>query len=119
MIYQTPLLNPGGHYNSNTGEYTCPKTGVYMFFYSVYSVFVKRGDSYSVLSASLYVNSARVSRVFSRNDNSGWIYITLSHTDIVACQAGQRVWVQSDESGNFIYDYTDTNVFGGVLLYTT
>ena len=119
LIYQTPLLNPGNNYNSTSGEYTCPTTGVYMFVYSAYGVEIKQGQSHSRVSASLYRGGERVSQVYHSNYNDQNTYLALSHTDIVACQAGQRVWVQSDWDRNFIHDWNDRNVFGGVILYTT
>ena len=31
IIFTNEIINPGGHYNSATGEYTVPHNGTYMF----------------------------------------------------------------------------------------
>ena len=31
IIFTNEIINPGGHYNSATGEYTVPYNGTYMF----------------------------------------------------------------------------------------
>ena len=119
LIYQTSVLNPGGHYNNITGEYTCPMTGVYQFVYSINGAYIKQGGGHSRATATLYVDGDMVSEVYYSNGNSANTYLALSHTDIVSCQAGQRVWAQSDGDRNFILSSTTRNVFRGVLLYTT
>ena len=111
-------INPGGHYSNSTGEYTCPKTGVYLFSFSIIGYEIKQGPLHSVASAQLYRDGDIVSAVLYQNFNWEETSLTISHTDIVACQSGQRVWLQSGFQKTSLGGGFGTG-FGGVLLYTT
>ena len=115
LIYQTPLHNPGNNYNSTSGEYTCPTTGVYLFVYSVHGHAIAPG---ACLTASLYRGVDFISKVYYANELTHRSYLTMSHTDIVYCSSGQKVWIQSDNIMNYIRSFPAQNIFGGVLLYT-
>ena len=116
LVYQTPLLNPGSLYNVTSGEYFCHTTGVYLFIYSVHGHNLKPN---SCVTASLYRDGQHVSKVYFLNKAEHTTYVTLSHTDIVACSLGQKVWIQVDNAINSIKSFLEQNIFGGVLLYST
>ena len=97
----------------------CPTTGVYLFFYSVYGFYITQGSTRFLVSASLYIGGESVSQIYYNHDNSQETRITLSHKDIVACQAGQRVWVECESDRNYLGGSIYHTQFGGVLLYTT
>ena len=119
MIYRIAIINPGQHYNTSTGEYTCPVTGIYLFTYSVYGSRIKDGYAHSTVSASLYREGTWIRLGYFSNENSEDISITLSHSDIVQCSEGDRVWVQSSHNNNQIYGHFVYNIFSGLLLYMT
>ena len=119
MIYLDAVINPGQHYSTSTGEYTCPVTGTYVFTYSIYAYDIKDGSTLSVATASLYMDGTQISRIYLNNENSEDIDISLSRSDIVQCSQGDRVWVQSVYSKNCIWGISVYNMFSEVLLYTT
>ena len=116
MIYRYAVINPGQHYNSSTGEYTCPVTGIYLFTYSVYGHAIKDGPTHSRAIASLYRKGAEINRIHFLNNNSEGINISLSGSDILQCSQGDRVWVQNYWGNNRIYGHSVYNMFSGVLL---
>ena len=116
MIYHNAVINPGQHYSTSTGEYTCPVTGFYFFSYSVsgYSIAGTRlGD---VACASLFREGARISKISAANFDSEEVDVNLSHSDIIECNEGDRVWVQSCCYNNHIYGEDVFSVFSGALL---
>ena len=117
MIYRNAVINPGQHYSTSTGEYTCPVTGTYFFTYSIYGDNVKDGWRYSRATASLYREGTQISRIYFTNYNSEQIDITLSRSDIVQCSKGGRVWVQSVYGSNHVWGAGIYDMFSGVLLY--
>ena len=116
LLYLNTHVNPGGHYNNTSGEYSCGKTGVYYFTFSIYGYEIADGSSNSVASASLMKDSVLQGEVLASNKNKEHIYISLSQLLVVLCNAGEKVWVQSTHSNNFIHAHSNTNVFAGFLL---
>ena len=117
MIYRYAVINPGQNYNSSTGEYTCPVTGIYSFAYSIFGYKVMKGDTQFKADAELYKEGSMVSKIFINSQNSEDIDISLSLSDIVQCRQGDRVWVQSSSNNNHIFGHALLNMFSGVLLY--
>ena len=117
LVYTEIRVNPGGQYNKNTGEYRCEKTGVYYFTYSVYGYNIKNGSTHSLVSVGLMKDSVQQGEVKFSNDNTKRIYISLSQSLILQCNAGEKVWVESRWDNNYIYGDSDRNVFAGILLF--
>ena len=119
LVYHSIKVNPGGQYNKTTGEYSCEKTGVYFFTYSVFGVHIDNEGIISKASACLTKQGARQGRIHFRNENTKSIYITLSQSLVLQCNAGEKVWVESVDDNNYIYGETFYNVFAGFLLFLT
>ena len=117
LVYSVIFMNPGGQYNKTTGEYSCEKSGVYYFTFSVYGVHIEDRASHSHVSASLMKDSVVQSEVFVSNDNTERIYITPSQSLVLQCNAGQKVWVESRWDKNYIHGNSYRNTFAGVLLF--
>ena len=111
MIYHEDVINPGQHYNTSTGQYTCPVTGVYLFTYSVYGDNINSGFSNSSASLSLYKEGVLISSMFFMNRNSEFIDITLSRSDIVQCKEREKVWVQGRNDKNIVWGDRFFNIF--------
>ena len=116
MYLNTPV-NPGDYYNNVTGKYTCEKSGVYYFTYTVYGYQIEDGADYSKATVTLMKQGVIQGTVFVSNDNSENMYITLSQSLVLQCNAGEKVWVQSRANNNNIHGYSARNVFAGFLLF--
>ena len=116
IAYLDNIYNPGNHYNSDSGEYTCPVSGVYLFVFAVQGERLTDGRNISVVSAVLKRNDDRITGVFMANDNPLSIKATLSQSVITYCNHGDRVYIESDWDNNKI-EYTLDDIFGGVLMY--
>ena len=113
IIYNEILLNDGTAYNQNSGIFTVPVTGTYLFTASaehylstlIWLKIVKNG----VLQASIKVYP------YPNKNSQG------SNTVIIRCTHGDNVWVAVDSSAGFVAlegsSRLRTNTFTGVLLY--
>ena len=117
LKYNNTLVNPGGHYCETTGVYSCETSGIYYFIYSVYGWRIEDGSTHSRVSASLMKDSVKQSVVYFSNHNKKPIYITLSQSLVLQCNAGQKVWIESTHNNTYIHDYSYRNVFAGILLF--
>ena len=117
LVYTEIRVNPGGQYNNTTEEYRCQKSGVYYFTYSIHRYRIEDEFTHYLVSVSLMKDSALQSEVAFSNDNIECIYITLSRSLVLQCNAGEKVWVESRWDKNYIYGFSTTNVFASVLLF--
>ena len=117
LVYLNMHMNPGGCYSNTTGEYICEKSGVYYFTFSVYGYQIKDTQSHSKATGSLMKDGVKQSQVYFRNDNTEEIFITLSQSIVLECNAGEKVWVESPYDNNYIYGSSYRNVFAGFLLF--
>ena len=117
LVYLSTHVNPGGHYNNVTGEYSCEKSGIYYFTYTVYGHQIEDGGDNSKVTASLMKQGAKQGQVYFSNYNTEHIFITLSQSLVLQCNAGEKVWVQSTANKNYILGYSYRNVFAGFLLF--
>ena len=109
-------MNRDGQYNTATGNYTCEKSGVYYFTYSIYGTRIQDGSGYSLATASLMKEGLEQCEAYVSNFNTESIFITLSQSLVLQCNAGEKVWVQSTWNNNFIAGKSDSNIFAGILL---
>ena len=117
LVYRNIHVNPGGLYSNTTGKYNCEKTGVYYFTYSI--CIVQAGWTYSLATVTLMKQGVEQAAVSFSNYNTKRIDSTLSQSLVLKCNAGDRVWVESTHSNNFIMESSVKNVFAGVLLFMT
>ena len=117
LVYLDIRVNPRGHYNKTTGEYKCQKSGVYYFTYSIYGYQIEDGYSHSRASARLMKDSVAQGEVYFSNDNTEPIYISLSQSLLLQCDAGEKVWVEGRWNFNSIRGTPELNVFAGFLLF--
>ena len=113
--YNSILTNPGGHYNSNTGEYTCPQTGWYFFSFSVYANNVANGFT-AIGHAALCKGDNIIGDSYVFSNNQQGIYITVSQSLVVQCNKGENISIQSQHDNVKIYSYVEANIFSGFLI---
>ena len=70
LVFLNTYVNPGGHYNNVTGEYSSEKTGIYYLTYSVYGVQIEDGATHSRASASLMKAGVEQGQVYFSNYNT-------------------------------------------------
>ncbi|XP_060568784.1 heavy metal-binding protein HIP-like [Ruditapes philippinarum] len=113
IVFPVLIFKEGDAYNPNTGKFTAPISGVYMFSLA-FCVYPKK-----TLTVSIMVEGKRYSTsLFYGDDNYG-----CSSADTVAIvTAGQKVWVEAIpggiDTGTIIrhYDSYCWNTFSGTLI---
>ena len=106
------LLNEGNAFNTHTGIFLCPQSGVYLFSFSIES------NNHGPIVVKLVVDGKN--QLYVITDGSGGHFQTAGATSIVRLTSGQSVWV-----ANYNFnDVTLTNYnsfrytsFSGVLLF--
>ncbi|KAH3798349.1 hypothetical protein DPMN_151948 [Dreissena polymorpha] len=107
------VLNDGNAYNTATGMFTVPITGVYLLSMSV--------DSYAETHVTLMVNSARVADLIcDATPQRTHMELMSSNTIVIQLYQGQSVWMEvttvdnAQIIGNENWRYT---TFSGLLMY--
>ncbi|XP_060568782.1 heavy metal-binding protein HIP-like [Ruditapes philippinarum] len=113
IVFPVLIFREGDAYKPNTGKFTAPVSGMYMFSLA-FCVYSKK-----TLTVSIMIEGKRyTTSLFYGDDNRG-----CSSADTVAIvTAGQKVWVEAIpggiDSGTIIYQ-TDSyrwNTFSGALI---
>lgn len=104
--------SPGSGYVSQSGIFTAPTAGVYMFVLSLFKTIVGTYENFWV--HLMKTGNQKLARVFNGN---GATYITNSVTVIVHLDIDDTVWVAADNSGSLygISGYA-CSVFTGMLV---
>lgn len=105
------ITNYGGHYDPSTSTFTCPYTGFYMFFVSVFKDYNQSSDR---MVATIALEGTTLSTAYSRND-AGASYDSASNMIVTLCQMGQRVWIKSNFDDSALYQGF-ASTFQGTLL---
>ncbi|XP_069119245.1 uncharacterized protein [Argopecten irradians] len=87
VIYDHLILNSGGvHYSTNTGVFTCPQTGIYVFSWTV---FVR---NHQYIYTDLVRNNGVIGSGLATDDHDN--YTTGSATAATHLEVGDEVWVR-------------------------
>ncbi|KAL8618116.1 hypothetical protein ACOMHN_044685 [Nucella lapillus] len=106
VVFDTVLANNGEGYNVETGHFTAPLAGTYLFVATVLSGYNTKVET------ALIVDDKEVARIYSgAHDAHG----SGSNAAILNLQAGDRVWVRLlYQGGNHVHGYYST--FSGAIL---
>ncbi|XP_045192535.2 complement C1q tumor necrosis factor-related protein 3-like [Mercenaria mercenaria] len=120
IIYNKVLLNDGGGYNTNTGMFTAPVAGVYLFSYSVGAKVIPdvHLSQYDVFTRLIVDGVHQLSAV--AESTSTWDDEQGSTTAIVYVPDGATVWTKHEfKGGNNLYsaEFERITSFAGTLLY--
>ena len=103
-------LNEGDHYDPNTGVFTCPADGIYVFTVSLYS----NSRYYSTVDL-VHEGEAQARAYGSAGDaDQGTV------TAVLRCNHGDEVWVQTTPEQTIVtysHESEKLGVFSGFLLY--
>nr|XP_022292212.1 uncharacterized protein LOC111103318 [Crassostrea virginica] len=113
LVFPDVIYSEGKGYDSNTGVFTAPTEGTYLFYISIQSAFQKYSHFDVVLNGSTKVQS------LAWYDSGSTIRIHQTGTNLVILYltVGDRVWVK--RAGGVGYYSNDKHVctFSGIRLY--
>nr|KAG5712157.1 hypothetical protein BaRGS_014507 [Batillaria attramentaria] len=106
VIFDTIVTNNGEGYNAETGKFTAPLPGTYLFFSTILSGYNTKVET------ALIINDKEVARMYSgAHDAHG----SGSNAAIVNLRSGDSVWVRLlYQGGNHVHGYYST--FSGAIL---
>ena len=115
ILFRDVLLNLGEAYNSDTGVFTAPYGGIYLFTVQL-CIGHSRYTDYGLVVDGVYRDVARYD-----NNYAGVSCHKLTTT--VLLKSGNKVWVKviTTTGRNMILEHSDSNFrtsFSGVLIHT-
>ncbi|XP_060582042.1 uncharacterized protein LOC132738551 isoform X3 [Ruditapes philippinarum] len=115
IVFTDILLNLGESYNTNTGVFTVPLGGIYLFTVQLCI------DQSKYIDTGLVVDNVYMD--VARHRDNYYSVCCYKLTTTISVQSGNRVWVKvinEPNSGSILY-HSDTNYwtsFSGVLIHT-
>ena len=112
VVFNYVLSQFGDAYNPVSSTFTCPVAGVY-----VISVTVTTTTNNIMRCQLMWESSIRLSVFASLDESSSH---SGSVTEVVECEAGERIWVRSYSTGNRMYGNGSAarrSSFSGFLLH--
>ena len=111
LMFPHIITNVGGGYNGNTGVFTAPRDGVYVFFCKI----TGRDNSDNLVFEFILNGSAKTLHlVYGRTDS---LYRTSSNSIVLQLSHGDRVWIKMTFGGNhYSYGAGGDQSFSGYLL---
>ncbi|XP_062587013.1 multimerin-2-like [Saccostrea cucullata] len=110
LVYNKVINNVGGGYNPNTGIFTAPVEGDYVFYVSIQSY-----GSYSI-RVDIVLNGSSKVRAMAYATNSDDQYETGTNLVTLRLQQGDTVWVKCyDGQGYYTFSDAPITTFSGFL----
>ena len=112
LVFPHIITNVGGGYNGNTGVFTAPRDGVYVFFCRITGT-----ENASDMVFEFIMNGLVKTRnlLFARSPNP---YRTSSSSIVLQLSHGDRVWIKMALGGNhFNAGVGGDQTFSGYLLW--
>ncbi|XP_061167550.1 multimerin-2-like [Saccostrea echinata] len=112
LVFDKVTNNVGGGYNPNTGIFTAPLNGDYVFYVGIQS----RSSDVNDIYVGIVLNGSRKVRAMAYNYNSNDDYETGTNMVTLRLQQGDTVWVKY-YAGKGYYTYSDAplTTFSGFL----
>ena len=101
LVFERVVINIGGHYNSIDGIFVAPKTGIYLFAWTICTT----GANY--VMTELMVDNKMISR--AGEYESGGHYDCGSMTAVCRMEKDKHAWIRTTGYGSKNLFYTDSN----------
>ncbi|VDI52138.1 Hypothetical predicted protein [Mytilus galloprovincialis] len=114
VVFETVIINEGGHYNNNDGIFVAPRDGIYMFSWTVSTV------NTNYILTELVVEENVISSTGEREVDSG-SYTSASMTAFCRMRKDDHAWIRTTgwDTSHHIYSkntYSRTS-FLGLLVH--
>ncbi|CAG2199968.1 unnamed protein product [Mytilus edulis] len=98
VVFETVIINEGGHYNNNDGIFVAPRDGIYMFSWTVSTV------NAAYIYTELVVEENVISSTGDREVDSG-SYTSASMTAFCRMNKDEHAWIRTTSwnTENYIY----------------
>ncbi|KAL4241049.1 hypothetical protein ACF0H5_001827 [Mactra antiquata] len=114
ILYDRIHYNAGSHYDPNTGVFTCPRSGMYLF-----SVFVEVHSENDIAEGNVKIMINGNSFVYAISEPSKLGHDSTGGNVLIQHLArGDRVWVETNDVNNQDLFHA-FNSFSGVLIQST
>lgn len=111
FVFPYIITNVGGGYNGNTGVFTAPRDGVYVFFCKISASI---NDYDMLFDFTLNGSTKTQNLVYGRSANP---YRTSSNSIVLQLRHADRVWIKMSEGGkHYNYGAGGDQTFSGYLL---
>jgi hypothetical protein len=114
LVFERVVINIGGHYNNIDGIFVAPKTGIYLFAWTVCT----NGANYAY--TELMVNNTMISRA-GEYEGSGNNYDCGSMTAVCRMDKDKHAWIRTTAYGskNYFYTYKEgpQSSFMGIIVH--
>lgn len=115
IVFETTIVNTGGHYNKYDGVFLAPEKGTYMFAWTVTS----NGAAKFIIS-ELVVENKIIASTGEQHNSGG--HPSAAMTSLCKMERGDHAWLRTTgySSGHYLYSYDDypQSGFLGLLVFT-
>lgn len=112
IVFETAIVNEGGHYNKYDGVFLAPEKGTYMFAWTVTS------SSTHFMISELVVENNVIAGTGEQHSSSG--HASASMTSLCKMEKGNHAWIRTTgySAGHYLYSYDDNPQSGflGLLV---
>jgi hypothetical protein len=113
LVFEKVVMNIGGHYNNIDGIFIAPKTGIYLFAWTVCTI------NTNYVMTELMVDNTMISRA-GENEKSGH-YDCGSMTAVCRMDKDKHAWIRTTAYGSKNYFYTakegSQSSFMGIIVH--
>ncbi|CAC5390606.1 unnamed protein product [Mytilus coruscus] len=114
IVFETVIVNEGGHYNNYDGVFLAPEKGTYIFAWTVTS------SSTNFIISELVVENNVIAGTGEQHKSSG--YPSAAMTSLCKMEKGDHAWIRTTgySSGHYLYSHDDypQSGFLGLMVLT-